>query len=86
MLPFFLLALIPATWTILLPPRWLLLWLPLFWGGTILSVNLIDSAGDKAIFGIAVVFAPLWLVNLIATGARMGVLIAGLIRDMDRGY
>ena len=49
-------------------------------------MNLIDSADDKAIFGIAVVFAPLWLVNLIATGARVGVLIADLIHDIDRGY
>ena len=86
MLPYLLFACLPATLTMLLPARWLLLWLPFFWGGTICLAGPVFAAGEIAVFSAAVVFSPLWLVNGMATAARLAILVTDLIVNMDRGY
>ena len=82
----FLVALGAAALTLALPRRGLLFWLPLFWGGTIFLWNLIDFEQDSAVFGAAILFGPLWLLNGIASAIRIALAIADLLRDIDRGY
>lgn len=82
----FLVAFVAAALTPALPRRWLLLWLPLCWGATILFWKAIDFDEDWAALGAAILFGPIWLLNGIATTIRVALAIADLIRDSDRGY
>jgi hypothetical protein len=82
----FLVALIPAAITLWLPRRWLLLWLPLFWGGLIWLWSSLDFSDDPAFIEAAIVFTPLWLVNAIVSLARVAIVLSDLHREASRGY
>jgi hypothetical protein len=82
----FLLALIPAAITSWLPRRWLLLWLPLFWGGLAWLWSSLDFTDDPAFIEAAMAFVPLWLINVIVTLARVAVVLSDLHREAGRGY
>jgi hypothetical protein len=82
----FLVALVTAAFTLALPRRWLLFWLPLFWGGTILFWSSIDFDEDWAALGAAILFGPLGLLTGMASAIRIVLAIADLLRDSDRGY
>jgi hypothetical protein len=82
----YLAGLAAAVLTLALPRRWLLVWLPFFWSGTILLWKSIDFEQDWALIGAAIVFSPIWLLNGTATVVRAALIVADLIRDSDRGY
>jgi len=82
----FLLALLPAAITLWLPRRWLLLWLPVFWGALVWLWSRLDLSDDPAFIVASVLFAPMWLVNAIVGLARVGVVVSDLLRESSRGY
>ena len=82
----FLVALIPAAITLWLPRRWLLLWLPSFWGALIRLWSSLGLGDGPAFIEAAIVFTPLWLVNVIASLARVAIVLSDLHREAGPGY
>ena len=64
-------GLLAAVMTFLIPRRWLLAWLVLFWGGSLVLWAAVDTIVDPASLSLLAFFGGLWPLAAIATLARI---------------
>ena len=81
-----LLALVPLAITLLLPRRWLLLWLPALYGAIFLTIDGVRALDGPVLVEILILLGPSAIASFVAATGRLMFVLAELDAEWRRGY
>lgn len=81
-----LIALVPLAITLLLPRRWLLLWMPALWAVIFLTIDGVRSLEGPLLVEILILLGPFVLTSSVTAAGRLMFVVAALDAELRRGY